>query len=228
MIYSFIKDNIFFYVKFQQDKDIKFELYINDFSFTDLKSKENPKNKNTNEETLNIGAIKDAQQQNNDNKKEIYILNNSQKKKPPSIDVNIINNNIDKLSLNENNNNIFSNKQKNLTSRNKKSKLTYQSSDELMKIAMTNRKTKNSSKQVYTNEHFKSHLPAFAENLPKSIYHVYQYKNKNAIKNCSICLDNFVIGTEIVTLPCFHFFHCDCIGRWLNKKKNCPICLNPI
>ena len=74
MIFSFIKDNIFFYVKFQEDKDIKYELFINNINFTDLKSKEYPKNKNTNEETLNIGAIKDSQQNSNDNKKEIPIL----------------------------------------------------------------------------------------------------------------------------------------------------------
>ena len=124
-------------------------------------------------------------------------------------------------------NNIIIRKNGPLTSRNKKSKITYQSSDELMKISM--KKIKGSSKkQVYTNEHFKSNLPKFAEHLPKSIYHVYQYNNKNICKKCTICMENFLIGQEILTLPCFHFFHCKCISNWLVKQKLCPICKNHI
>ena len=124
-------------------------------------------------------------------------------------------------------NNIIIKKNGPLTSRNKKSKITYQSSDELMKISM--KKIKGSSKkQDFTNEHFKSNLPKFAEHLPKSIYHVYQYNNKNICKKCTICMENFLIGQEILTLPCFHFFHCKCISNWLVKQKLCPICKNHI
>ena len=95
-----------------------------------------------------------------------------------------------------------------------------------MKISM--KKVKSQQKQIYTNEHFKSSLPEFAKHLPKSIYHVYQYNNANIPKKCIICLDNFSIGEEILTLPCFHFFHCKCISDWLNKKKICPVCKNNI
>lgn len=41
-------------------------------------------------------------------------------------------------------------------------------------------------------------------------------------KECSICLD---INEESVRLPCGHFFHEGCIGRWLMEKSSeCPLC----
>ena len=162
-------------------------------------------NNNSNEKGIKNNNDKDINKNNNNSKNSIY---------------NDIKNEIDF-------NNIIIKKNGPLTSRNKKSKITYQSSDELMKISM--KKIKGSSKkQDYTNEHFKSNLPKFAEHLPKSIYHVYQYNNKNICKKCMICMENFLIGQEILTLPCFHFFHCKCISNWLVKQKKCPICKNHI
>lgn len=36
---------------------------------------------------------------------------------------------------------------------------------------------------------------------------------------CSICLEDFVVGSEVRTLPCTHFFHLSCIDTWLKGKK---------
>lgn len=41
---------------------------------------------------------------------------------------------------------------------------------------------------------------------------------------CVICLDLFVIGTEIVTLDCGHRFDRKYIVKWLNTSHYCPIC----
>lgn len=42
---------------------------------------------------------------------------------------------------------------------------------------------------------------------------------------CTICLDDFVIGTDIKVLPCRHGFHPDCIDPWLAQKSDlCPVC----
>lgn len=117
----------------------------------------------------------------------------------------------------------------NKKSRNIKSNLQYQSSDELYKKAVNNEKKKlHYIPQDNFNFNFKYILPDFAKHLPKSIYHVYQYNNGNMDKECIICLDKFIIGQEILTLPCFHFFHCKCISDWLMKKKECPICKSSI
>lgn len=45
---------------------------------------------------------------------------------------------------------------------------------------------------------------------------------------CAICLQEFVRGLHVTCLPCFHFFHGDCILNWLNKSKVCPLCRSEI
>ena len=43
-------------------------------------------------------------------------------------------------------------------------------------------------------------------------------------KECSICLDNIKIGEKYIILPCIHFFHENCIKKWMNEKNTCPLC----
>ena len=45
---------------------------------------------------------------------------------------------------------------------------------------------------------------------------------------CIICLSEFKVGEVESTLPCLHIFHSECIEKWLNNKKFCPICKNDI
>ena len=228
----------------------KFELFIDSISFEYIKSETDKKNNKLLDQTAIFNKYNndnDSQENNNlyngNNIKE----NNYNNKNNENLNDNnndIFNNNyINNINNNENsnvNNNIFNNYKQNIEddklefkkakkSRNIKSNLQYQSSDELLKKAIT--KAKNSHRnnpEDFNNNNFRSKLPLFAQSLPKSIYHVYQYNNKNMSKECGICLDIFVIGQEILTLPCFHFFHCRCISEWLYKKPICPICNSPI
>ena len=118
-------------------------------------------------------------------------------------------------------------------SRNNKSNLPYQSSDELIKIALK-KNEKNKQKKPITPKDYnlfieeEAKLPDFARNLPITIFHVYQYNNDNIAKICSICLEEFIIGKKYITLPCFHFFHIKCISDWLNRNKCCPLCKTEI
>ncbi|XP_008809995.2 probable E3 ubiquitin-protein ligase HIP1 isoform X1 [Phoenix dactylifera] len=41
---------------------------------------------------------------------------------------------------------------------------------------------------------------------------------------CSICLEVYVTGDEVGTLPCEHHYHVACIHQWLGRKNWCPIC----
>ena len=41
---------------------------------------------------------------------------------------------------------------------------------------------------------------------------------------CAICCDDFIIGCEVLKLPCRHMFHSTCIHSWLDGHNNCPLC----
>lgn len=45
---------------------------------------------------------------------------------------------------------------------------------------------------------------------------------------CSICMDNVELGTEVTVLPCTHWFHYDCIEAWLKQHNTCPHCRRSI
>ncbi|EHA8591883.1 putative E3 ubiquitin-protein ligase SIRP1 [Cocos nucifera] len=42
--------------------------------------------------------------------------------------------------------------------------------------------------------------------------------------NCSVCLEDVVIGTEAKEMPCKHRFHSGCLLPWLDLHSSCPIC----
>jgi hypothetical protein len=46
-------------------------------------------------------------------------------------------------------------------------------------------------------------------------------------QNCSICLEPFQDGELVTSLPCSHFFHVDCVGRWMQRATLCPLCRKP-
>ena len=43
-------------------------------------------------------------------------------------------------------------------------------------------------------------------------------------KSCVICLSNYEIGEKVMTIPCYHIFHTQCIKCWFKTKNTCPIC----
>ncbi|KAK7282516.1 hypothetical protein RIF29_11358 [Crotalaria pallida] len=44
------------------------------------------------------------------------------------------------------------------------------------------------------------------------------------MERCSVCLEEFVGGTEVSSLPCKHVYHGECITRWLQRSHTCPLC----
>ncbi|CAO2653755.1 Nn.00g031660.m01.CDS01 [Neocucurbitaria sp. VM-36] len=41
---------------------------------------------------------------------------------------------------------------------------------------------------------------------------------------CSICMDEVVIGEQVTVLPCKHWFHHQCVSAWLLEHDTCPHC----
>jgi len=55
---------------------------------------------------------------------------------------------------------------------------------------------------------------------------IYLQNAYSSYTSCSICIDDLQQGEELILLQhCGHFFHPQCIGPWLTKKRaNCPLC----
>jgi len=49
-------------------------------------------------------------------------------------------------------------------------------------------------------------------------------KLPNDKKDCIICLMDFETNEEIITLPCAHIYHSQCIKDWFLRDKTCPCC----
>lgn len=45
---------------------------------------------------------------------------------------------------------------------------------------------------------------------------------------CSVCLEDFANGDQLMTLPCLHLYHQCCVERWLHADNSCPLCKTPI
>lgn len=45
---------------------------------------------------------------------------------------------------------------------------------------------------------------------------------------CTVCLSNYEPGESLRKLPCNHVFHPDCIYKWLDINKKCPMCREDI
>ncbi|XP_051137695.1 E3 ubiquitin-protein ligase At1g63170-like [Andrographis paniculata] len=41
---------------------------------------------------------------------------------------------------------------------------------------------------------------------------------------CCICLTKYMNNDELRELPCAHFFHKDCVDKWLRMSGSCPLC----
>ncbi|KAL6174845.1 hypothetical protein ACLB2K_051490 [Fragaria x ananassa] len=45
---------------------------------------------------------------------------------------------------------------------------------------------------------------------------------------CPICLEEYQAKETIRTIPeCNHYFHANCVDKWLKKNPTCPLCRNP-
>ena len=44
-------------------------------------------------------------------------------------------------------------------------------------------------------------------------------------RKCMICIMDYEQEENVRTMPCLHFFHTECIDKWLlTRSTSCPIC----
>ena len=66
--------------------------------------------------------------------------------------------------------------------------------------------------------------------LQDTINEIYKNKStdsiqvvfKEELQFCSICLDN--IDNNLKQTQCNHYFHKECLNKWLNNNNTCPNC----
>ncbi|GAB4841783.1 hypothetical protein Ancab_022507 [Ancistrocladus abbreviatus] len=45
-----------------------------------------------------------------------------------------------------------------------------------------------------------------------------------AARECAICLEEMMGGSEVIRMPCMHIYHRECIVKWMEKNHVCPLC----
>lgn len=66
-------------------------------------------------------------------------------------------------------------------------------------------------------------VPA-AENSIRSLEKVIRCEHSNSGDKCPVCLENMLMGSQLIRLPCSHIFHDNCILQWLKTGHMCPLC----
>ncbi|XP_052280490.1 uncharacterized protein LOC127878111 isoform X2 [Dreissena polymorpha] len=52
----------------------------------------------------------------------------------------------------------------------------------------------------------------------------YKQNNKEKSEECPVCMEKYVEGVHLTTLPCFHSYHSKCIDKWFTDHDICPVC----
>ncbi|XP_066383926.1 probable E3 ubiquitin-protein ligase RHY1A [Miscanthus floridulus] len=60
--------------------------------------------------------------------------------------------------------------------------------------------------------------------LQIEIFEASKDDKREASPECSICLDGFYNGDELIRLRCGHRFHSTCLEPWVRKCADCPYC----
>ncbi|KAG9453034.1 hypothetical protein H6P81_005938 [Aristolochia fimbriata] len=60
--------------------------------------------------------------------------------------------------------------------------------------------------------------------LPSSKYKTGFFSKKDKHEECVICCMVYKNRDKLITLPCLHQYHSNCVSRWLKINKACPVC----
>ncbi|KAF6150169.1 hypothetical protein GIB67_023124 [Kingdonia uniflora] len=62
--------------------------------------------------------------------------------------------------------------------------------------------------------------------LPSSVeaLDTKKYEKSGEFDSCPVCLEEFMTGVDVTTMPFSHIFHKGCIVQWLGSWYTCPMC----
>lgn len=55
-------------------------------------------------------------------------------------------------------------------------------------------------------------------------YPEFSIDQSKTSETCAICLGDYEIGDKCRKLGCAHYYHSECIDRWLSRNTTCPVC----
>lgn len=55
-----------------------------------------------------------------------------------------------------------------------------------------------------------------------------KYDGCKKIRECVICMGEFMVRDALRYLPCMHTYHMTCIDDWLMRSLTCPSCMEPV
>ncbi|KAL9992612.1 putative transcription factor C2H2 family [Helianthus debilis subsp. tardiflorus] len=110
--------------------------------------------------------------------------------------------------------------------------LSYNQSDQVLNY-VEDEKTHQSSLKVarfvlWCDNFLRKGLPKATEDAVKVRRLLAKDEEEEDGEICVICRDKYQAEHTIGTLACKHSYHEECIRKWLDEKKDCPMCRIPV
>ena len=114
----------------------------------------------------------------------------------------------------------------------------YQSRYSFPSISLNNYDQRgNLNHSVYLLNHISNLFSDAIYNLSNDIIRLYSdekeslitisykdIKDINKEKQCSICMEEYQDDSKVSKPDCLHLFHENCLKKWIEINKSCPIC----
>ena len=93
---------------------------------------------------------------------------------------------------------------------------------DLFLFSMTGIFCENLMNEQNQNEYYEKKNKKLISDL-LSCSQIEQCNENKENEECSICLEKYKIGENIIILPCKHYYHYDCFINWIKTKFTCPL-----
>ena len=67
---------------------------------------------------------------------------------------------------------------------------------------------------------------AVVNSLPRTLITERNFEREKG--DCCICMCDYEVGNEVITMPCGHKFHESCLTQWLKSNHTCPVCRDKV